>query len=138
MRLDVDKFCFVCGPENPEGLKAVFEAADGKATGTFLSRPEHQGYTGVSHGGIIAALLDEAMVYAATSLGHWSATAELTVRYSKPASTEQTLTVTAEVTEQKRRLVHCRAELRDAGGTLLASATGKLMQGRAIEPGERP
>lgn len=136
MRLDVDKYCFVCGPENPEGLKAAFDAAEGKASGTFYSRAEHQGYTGVSHGGIIAALLDEAMVYAATSLGHWSATAELTVRYSKPAPTEQTLTVTAEVTEHQRRLVYCRAELRDESGKLLASATGKLMQGRPIEPGE--
>lgn len=138
MRLDVDKYCFVCGPENPEGLKAVFEASEGKATGTFRSRPEHQGYTGVSHGGIVAALLDEAMVYAATSLGHWSATAELTVRYSKPAPTDQALTVTAEVTAHQRRLVHCRAELRDSNGNLLATATAKLMQGRPIEPGERP
>lgn len=136
MRLDIDRYCFVCGPDNPEGMKATFETTEGKATGTFRPRAEHQGYTGVSHGGIVAALLDEAMVYAAVSLGHWAATAELTVRYSKPAPTDETLTVSAEVTERQRRIVHCRAELRDSRGTVLATATAKLMQGRPVEQGE--
>lgn len=137
MDLQIDEYCYVCGPENPEGLRGTFECADGKATGRFVPRKEHQGYTGVSHGGILAALLDEAMVYAAVTLGRWVATAEMTVRYNKPAPTGQPLTIRAEVTGQRRRLVECRAELFSEDGTLLASATGKLMQGRALEEGER-
>ncbi|HTE18484.1 MAG TPA: PaaI family thioesterase [Armatimonadota bacterium] len=136
LQLEIDRYCFVCGPDNPAGLHATLECADGKATGRYLPRPEHQGYTGISHGGILAALLDEVMVYAAATLGHWVATAEMTVRYSKPAPTGQPLTLHGEVTRHQRRLVECRAEIRADDGTVLASATGKLMKGRALRSDE--
>jgi len=136
--IEIDRYCFVCGPENREGLQARFEVVDGKAVGRYLSRREHQGYAGISHGGILAALLDEAMVYAACALGRWASTAEMTVRYHQPAPTEAALTIHGEVTAHRRRLVECRAEIRSEDGTLLASATGKLMQGREIRDGELP
>jgi len=136
MDVEVDQYCFVCGLENPEGLKAAFQSADGKATGRVSLRPEHQGYAGISHGGVVSALLDEAMVYAAVTLGRWATTAELTVRFSKPVPTGEALVLAAEVTGHRSRLVECRAELRDSAGALLATATGKLMQSRALRPGE--
>jgi uncharacterized protein (TIGR00369 family) len=135
-QIEVDRYCFVCGPENPEGLHAAFECGEGKATGRYLPRAEHQGYAGISHGGVLAALLDEAMVYAAVTLGNWVTTGELTIRYSKAAPTGRPLTIRAEVTRHQRRLVECRAELLAEDGTLVASATGKLMQGRAVGDGE--
>jgi uncharacterized protein (TIGR00369 family) len=137
MNLDVDRYCFVCGPENPHGLHATFEYGDGKASTRLVPRPEHQGYTGVSHGGVVSALLDEAMVYAAATLGNWVATAELTIRFRRPALTAEELIVTAEVVGQQRRLIECRAEARSADGTLLATATAKLMQGRPLSEAER-
>lgn len=136
MNIEVDRYCFVCGPENPDGLHASFECAEGRATGRYLPRPEHQGYQGISHGGILAALLDESMVYAAVTLGHWVTTAEMTVRYTKPAPTGQPLTVHAEVVQRQRRLVNCRAEIRSEDGQVLATATGKLLQGRALRENE--
>ena len=137
MEIEVDPYCFVCGPDNPEGLHATFECRDGRATGRYLARPEHQGYTGISHGGILAALLDEAMVYAAASLGKWVTTAEMTVRYTRPAVTGQVLSISAEVTRHQRRLVECRAEIRTEDGALIAGGTGKLMQGRELRAEER-
>ncbi len=137
MKIEVDRYCFVCGPENPEGLHATFEYEPGRAEGRFQARPEHQGYAGISHGGILAAILDEAMVYAAVTLGHWVATAEMTVRYHRPVETGAELSVHAQVTRHQRRLVECRAEIRGDDGRVLASATGKLMQGRALTDAER-
>jgi len=138
MELEIDGYCFVCGPDNPEGLRIRFAAAEGRAEASYAPRREHQGYAGISHGGIVAALLDEAMVYAATSLGHWVATAEMTIRYSRPAPTGETLTVAAEVVRRQKRLVECRAEIRGEDGSLLAAATGKLVQGRRVREGEHP
>jgi uncharacterized protein (TIGR00369 family) len=137
LNIEIDRYCFVCGPENPEGLKASFECAEGRAVGSYTPRPEHQGYQGISHGGILAALLDEAMVYAAVTLGHWVATGELTIRYLKPASTTEPLTITAAVTRHQRRLVECEAEIRSPAGEVLATARGKLLQGRALREEER-
>jgi uncharacterized protein (TIGR00369 family) len=137
MNLEIDRHCFVCGPENPHGLHATFACGEGKASVRFVPRLEHQGYAGVSHGGIVTALLDEAMVYAATSLGHWTATAEITVRFRRPAPTSEELHVTAEVVQQQRRIIECRAEARAPDGTVLATATAKLMQGRPLTESER-
>ena len=136
MNLEIDRHCFVCGPENPAGLHLTFEAADGKARTEITLSSDHQGYAGVVHGGIIAAVLDEVMVYAAITLGRWAATAEMTVRYSKPALLGVPLSVTGEVIRHQRRLVECRAELRAPDGLILATATGKLMQGRPVETSE--
>jgi acyl-coenzyme A thioesterase PaaI-like protein len=77
------------------------------------------------------------MVYAAATLGHWVATAELSVRFRKPVATDAELLITAEVVQQQRRIIQCRAEARAADGTLLATATGKLMQGRPLSNAER-
>ncbi len=53
--------CFLCGRENPVGLKVRWqnEREAGEIRGT-VTVPEHfNGYPGVVHGGIVAALLDE-------------------------------------------------------------------------------
>jgi hypothetical protein len=52
--------CFVCGIENPIGLKLFFYTDDqGRTITRFRPKPEHQGYSGHLHGGIISTLLDE-------------------------------------------------------------------------------
>jgi acyl-coenzyme A thioesterase PaaI-like protein len=53
------RMCFLCGIENPIGLKLKFYTDDeGRCIARFRPRPEHQGYPGQLHGGIISALLD--------------------------------------------------------------------------------
>ena len=50
--------CFVCGEANPLGLNLRFET-DGRIVHTkFRPRPEHAGFRGVVHGGLIATVLD--------------------------------------------------------------------------------
>jgi uncharacterized protein (TIGR00369 family) len=133
----IDRHCFVCGPHNPVGLHARFHADAGRAEGYYTPRTEDHGYAGVTHGGIIAALLDEAMVYGAASMGHWVATAELTIRYLKPVPTGQAIRISAEVTSDRRRLAEATAEVHDQFGTLLATARAKLLKGRPVTGAER-
>lgn len=133
LELIIDGHCFVCGPENPHGLRLQIEYGDGRATATFTPQRVHQGYRGVSHGGIMAALLDEVMVYAAVSRGRLAATAEMTTRFIRPAQVGETIRLTATVVRHRRRLIECEAEALSPAGELLASATGKLLQGEAFE-----
>lgn len=133
MRLTTDESCFVCGPENESGLRVRFECGEGRSRAEFTPAEAHQGYAALTHGGILAALLDEAMVYAAVSLGGWVATAEMTVRYRRPAAVGAPLTVTAHVTRDTLRLVECAADIRDAAGTLIARATGKMLRERGAK-----
>jgi acyl-coenzyme A thioesterase PaaI-like protein len=54
------RMCFVCGIDNPIGLHLAFYTDDeGRCIARFRPKPEHQGYPGQLHGGVISSLLDE-------------------------------------------------------------------------------
>jgi len=42
--------CFVCGLENPIGLRLIFEEDEERVWAEFTPRQEHQGWPGVLHG----------------------------------------------------------------------------------------
>ena len=91
------RMCFVCGLQNPVGLKLTFhEDHEGAQVWSEFAVPnEYQGYPGVVHGGIVTAILDE--VSGRTVLLHGSdddlmATLRLTVRFRHPTPTETPLT----------------------------------------------
>ncbi|RMG05405.1 MAG: PaaI family thioesterase [Nitrospirae bacterium] len=94
-------WCFVCGKENPRGLKVSFSASHGKAEAVFRADKTLQGYRGVVHGGVIAALVDEASIKAAASVGIKAVTAEIRVRIKTPLHTGEEAVVKAEVVKEK-------------------------------------
>ena len=53
--------CFVCGRDNDVGLKMVWEnhLEDGEIRSAVTVSEQFNGYPGVVHGGILAAMLDE-------------------------------------------------------------------------------
>ena len=80
-----DHFCFACGRDNKDGLDLNW-AVEGKTThALFIPKRKFQGWKGIVHGGIIATLLDEAMTRLAWIACGGAMTAEMTVRFLKPA-----------------------------------------------------
>ena len=74
--------CFVCGAENPRGLRIPFAAKGDGVEAEYTAESEHVGYEDVVHGGIISALLDEAIIWAVyVSTGRFGVTAELCIRF---------------------------------------------------------
>lgn len=121
--------CFVCGESNAIGLRQRFET-DGRIVRTrFTPRAEHVGFQGVVHGGILATLLDEIMVWAcAVGARKFGFCAEMTVRFQKPATPGAELVIEAELVENRRgRVFEAKAEVRNEAGEILASATGKYI-----------
>ncbi|HLE77975.1 MAG TPA: PaaI family thioesterase, partial [bacterium] len=53
--------CFVCGRDNPIGLKLIFEPSGDGVRAEFTPSDLHVGYDGLVHGGIISALVDDAL-----------------------------------------------------------------------------
>lgn len=120
--------CFVCGMENPIGLKLFFyEDGEGRVRATFTPRDEHQGYPGVLHGGIAAAVLDEVLGRVAVSRGVWLMTARLEMRYRQTIPLGQQLTVVGEVVRETHRLMEASGELRLADGSVAATATATFL-----------
>ena len=127
--------CFVCGESNAIGLRLRF-ATDGNIVRTrFTPRPEHIGFKGVVHGGIIATLLDEIMVWAcAVRTKKFGYCAEMTVRFQKPLRPNEEVIATAELAANRRdKIFEAKAELKNQAGELLASATGKYLPVKALD-----
>ena len=132
------KSCFVCGEANTIGLRQRFETDGRVVRARFTPRVEHAGFQGVAHGGILATLLDEIMVWAcAVQAQRFAFCAEMTVRYQRPAKTGEELGAEAElVTDRRGRVFEARAELRNPAGEVVASATGKYMPVRDADLAE--
>jgi acyl-coenzyme A thioesterase PaaI-like protein len=81
-----DNYCFVCGKENPLGLKIKVKYLDEEmAAETELSLPkEYQGWAEVIHGGLLATLLDEMMAHAVWRFAGPGITLGMEVRFHAP------------------------------------------------------
>jgi acyl-coenzyme A thioesterase PaaI-like protein len=75
--------CFFHHAPPVDNLRFYF-AQDGTLLGRFVCSAEHQGYDGVVHGGIIAAIIDASMVQCCMGHGVAAYTADLSVRYRDP------------------------------------------------------
>lgn len=130
--------CFVCGEANPLGLNLRFETDGRMVRSRFEPRTEHAGFRQTVHGGLIATVLDEAMVWAcAVRTARFGFCAELNVRFVHPLSPGEPVTITAELTNERRgRLFEASAELRDQNGRVLASATGKYIPVKEVQLSE--
>ncbi len=121
-----DHACFGCGDDNPIGLRLRFAPDGDGVKASFIPGPDHQGFHGVVHGGIISTVLDEAMAWATAHAGVWAVTGEMRVRFRQPLSVGEPTIVTARVTGSRSRLVNTTAELvlnRDRSPIATASAT---------------
>ena len=133
-KLPRDLTCFVCGRENIYGLKLCFSALDELRVSATFTPPEYLiGFKGVMHGGIVSAVLDDAMDWALyNSTGKLYVTSELTVNFKKPALVCQELKVIAsserEPGSRIRKIEYANAQIIDAKGELIAEAKGKFFQ----------
>lgn len=129
-----DGKCFACGRENPVGLKLEFRLdGEGRAVATFVPREEFQGFSGVLHGGIVCALMDEAMAWALILRGKLPVTVSMAVRFKKPVRIGAQVTVTGEVVRSGSKRYALRSEIRDGAGELAAEAEGTFLVVSEIE-----
>jgi acyl-coenzyme A thioesterase PaaI-like protein len=121
-------FCFVCSGSNPMGLALrCAPQPNGSVTATFLGHRALEGYSGLLHGGVIAAMLDGAMTNCLFARGIRGLTAELKVRYHAGVEASEEVLLRAWLADAAHGLYQLRAELKQ-GGTVKACATGKFMK----------
>jgi acyl-coenzyme A thioesterase PaaI-like protein len=121
-------FCFVCSGSNPMGLALRYAPQpDGSVSAKFLGHSALEGYSGLLHGGVIAAMLDGAMTNCLFARGIRGLTAELKVRYHESVAASEEVFLQAWLEDDAHGLYQLRAELKQ-GGAVKASATGKFMK----------
>lgn len=125
--VEADSACFVCGRQSRIGLKADFqtnkETSTSKATVKLSS--DYQGWHNVIHGGVVAALLDEACIYACLGKAEQAVTAELQIRYRKPVPVGAVVVVVGMLVDSSRKVWQAKSRLL-LDDTLYAEATAKV------------
>jgi uncharacterized protein (TIGR00369 family) len=128
MKFIDDNRCFVCGKANPYGLQLDFYRDGEEYYTEFYTDSRYQGYTGVTHGGIIATILDEVMAKHLTAQGLGVVTAGMEIRYRKPVPTDIAARFTSRQQERRRNVYIMTAAVHLPDGTVAVEAKAKFMQ----------
>ncbi|MDR7866504.1 MAG: PaaI family thioesterase [Sporomusaceae bacterium] len=120
-------WCFACGPNNPIGLKLRFSEEGDKYVARFTAGPEHQGYDGIVHGGIVSTLLDEIMARYPYAKGENTVTARLEIRYRQPTPVGKELTVTGWIASKRGRIYETAGTVALEDGTVTAEGKATVM-----------
>lgn len=120
--------CFVCGRENPSGLQLEFFQSEGRVETTFTARPEHQGWPGFVHGGILFAVLDETIGRVGFTIDAWSMSGRVEIRYRQPAPIGVPLRVTGTLVRDRGRALELKGQAQLEDGTVVAEASGLYMR----------
>lgn len=126
------RYCFVCGMENPYGLKLkFFETPSGKVIVNTVIPDHFQGYPGVVHGGIVASLVDEVLgrVHMGDDINNsrFLYTAKLNIQYRKPVPLNSPLRIVGQAVKKKKRTGTSIAKIFDHDGQLLVEAEAILI-----------
>jgi len=136
------RHCFVCGVENPNGLHLVFkQTGPGEVSADYIVPEQFEGYPGVVHGGIVAAMLDE--ISGRAHMGddpnkpRFMFTARLELRYRKNVPVGQPLHLVGRALKSKGRTATASGQIFGPDGTLLAEAEALLVDvpGESLDAG---
>jgi uncharacterized protein (TIGR00369 family) len=126
-------YCFVCGMNNPDGMRLKFILDEARQTFVcqFRLSKRYTGPPGHTHGGVIACILDDAMGKV-NKLHHVVAlTREMTIEYLKPVPLHKPLRVEGrELSVQGRQHINT-AEILNDKNEVLARSRGIFI---AIDP----
>lgn len=131
------RWCFVCGVENPCGLRIRFfnDGFQRVLARVTLDEP-YQSYPGIAHGGILVTILDETMGRAllaerdSEDIGRarFMFTARLETRFRKPVPLGQEFLVRGRVEQDRGRTATVSGEIVLADGTVAVEASAVLVE----------
>jgi uncharacterized protein (TIGR00369 family) len=127
--------CFVCGNNNVIGLKRRFyvdmsptgEVKRDEVMTDIIFTKEYIGFEGVVHGGVITALIDESMWWAATvKTKHMYVTADLNISFLRPVKVGEELTFKGRFVRSVKKLAICEGEAVNGSGEAFLKAKGRF------------
>ena len=122
--------CFVCDPDNTHGLRLSFfhdeEAA--VVSAEFTLGAEFSGAPRYVHGGIVLAVVDDAMAWAAIALaGQFAVVRETTTTFERGVLLGEPHRVEARVESQTTRVLAAAAQVFNAEGKRCARSKARLV-----------
>jgi acyl-coenzyme A thioesterase PaaI-like protein len=124
------RHCFVCGLANPIGLQLrFFDTGMGEVTAEYTVPDHFQGYPGIVHGGIVAAMLDEVTARAQMSGDppRFMYTARLEIKYRKNVPVGQPLRLVGQACNSRGKTATSKGKIYGPDRELLAEAQALLI-----------
>lgn len=125
------KMCFICGMDNPIGLKAQFYNMEDESVMTrFMFKEEHQSFPMRVHGGLIATMQDELglrAIWAKKSEDIFGVTMDINVKFRKPAPYNEILIGKGIVTKMTNMFAQIETKIFDLKGNVISNATMKYI-----------
>lgn len=122
--------CYVCEPDNPRGLQLPFSYDEEARVvlAEFSFGPEYSGAPQYVHGGVVLAVLDEAMAWAAIAgAGRFAVVRETTTTFEHGIRVGQPHRVEAEIETAGTVRLEASARVVDANGRRCARARARLV-----------
>lgn len=120
------KMCFICGMDNPIGLKAQFyNMEDNSVMTKFKFREVDQSFPQRVHGGLISTMHDEMglrAIWAKGSDEQYGVTMSIEVKFRKPVPYNEKLIGKGLVTKESAKFVTIDTEIFDIRGNVLSNA----------------
>ena len=117
--------CFGCGADNPIGLRLQYRWQDDALTTEFTPGDEHEGFSGIVHGGIITTLLYEVMENFSYLRGDIAMMRDMQTRFRSPAKIGERITARAWLDDRTARETTVTATLTQS--KLIAQGTAQLV-----------
>lgn len=127
------RVCFICGQENDISLKAQYytDTVNQQVVSEITIPARFNGWPGYAHGGIVAALLDEAAfrsIWIDGNLKKSMVTMNLKIQLRLPTPTEQPLKTVGWILEINETQAKVASEIRLLDGTVTARGQATLVK----------
>ena len=122
--------CFACGLKNPFGLQLqFFDNGIDEVRCEYSISNRYQGYPGVAHGGIVAAILDEVVgrVSMISNPIHFMMTATMELKYRQPVPLNIPLTIIGRMIKDRGRIAKAEGAMVLPNGAIAIEATLTLV-----------
>ena len=123
------EMCFVCGRKNPIGLYMCFhDNGEDEVVSEYTVPERYQGYPGIVHGGVLAAMLDE-VVGRVAMIGdphHFMMSVKLAILYRHPVPVNTLLKVVGKIIRLRGRLGRAEGKIHLPDGTVACEAAMTL------------
>lgn len=123
--------CFVCGRNNPHGLyMSFYDNGEDMVESHYSVARHYEGYPGIVHGGVQAAILDEIIgrVSLIEDFHAFMMSVQLDIKYRHPVPVEQPLHIVARREFLRGRYARAVGMIYLADGTLASEASLSLVQ----------
>ncbi|MBX7059291.1 MAG: PaaI family thioesterase [Leptospirales bacterium] len=128
--------CYGCGSASEHGLRAdfSFHEESGEVRFRYVPQSWQRGAPGYMHGGVLAAILDEAQGNLCYHVGHAVMTDQLHMKYHRATPLDRELEVRAWITAVRKKRLYTRASILSAGELrATSSASWYLLSERLME-----